>query len=515
MALTVQKQPEGSVLSGNPVEYIISSDTVVQSNHKIHIRVTRDLGIGFGNVVIGTEELPVIENSVTFDISDYLKSEQKIDLNIFQLFEKKIQQTQLSSKYYFRIWETYNNDGIEHNAINGNTYYAFNGGFSTIFLSNYNAEGKTFYFNFIIDEKKILSWSPNKKLTWNQHEVMFFYGIINGNGFPRYTLYFSDDTSQVVDMPQSLVKINEYHFVNTSYLANEFSNYETPSKLITHYDIIILSATFVEVTETRTYYLDRNYYNQGRQFIFKNSLAGYDIIHLKGLSENTDEIQRTVGFFQTKNDISFTEFTETFEAASGFLVNSYKSVEDAQRYIIELFNSHEIYEIVGKEIIPVIQNDKKVLIKRDREFLYSFEFEYEYAYSDRFFAPFDTEQYLDPRIFYSNGIVTPEPAEPGLLATLDFDVIINEDATIDFEINWGADVGITNLNGEVLLDGVTKPLQTTIVIPGNVDGPRQIIITDSKGGRYIIDYTVGNLEMLFETGEGTLFEDDEQILFES
>ena len=52
-------------------------------------------------------------------------------------------------------------------------------------------------------------------------------------------------------------------------------------------------------------------------------------------------------------------------------------------------------------------------------------------------------------------------------------------------------------------------------MPGNVYGNRTAIITDTLGGRYPIDYFVGDLTMLFEDGEPMLFEDGEQMLFEN
>ena len=197
------------------------------------------------------------------------------------------------------------------------------------------------------------------------------------------------------------------------------------------------------------------------------------------------------------------------------MVNNYKSVKEAQQYITELFNSREIYEIVGREIIPVIPTSRKADIKTDNEFLYSFEFAYEYAYPDQYFAPIDREQYLSPRIFYRNGAITPDPVNAGFTATLDFDAMINADNTISFEINWGADVGTTYITDEVFVKDVWKSLQTQISVPGNVYGNRTAIITDTLGGRYPIDYFVGDLTMLFEDGEPMLFEDGEQMLFEN
>jgi hypothetical protein len=57
----------------------------------------------------------------------------------------------------------------------------------------------------------------------------------------------------------------------------------------------------------------------------------------------------------------------------------------------------------------------------------------------------------------------------------------------------GADVGTTYITNEVFVKDVWKSLQTQISIPGNVSGSRTAIITDSLGGRYQVDYEVGDL----------------------
>lgn len=512
MALTIQKQPDQIILSGNPVEFIISSNTVVQSNHKIHIRIYSSINLT-GPVAeqIGEESLPVINNSASFDISDYLKADTPLNLTIFDLFSTFINRFRSVVRFYVRIYETYNSDGINHNPLADISIFAINGGFSKIFLNNYNAAGKTFLNDFITTDKKFLTWSPDKKLTWNQHDFLWFIVLSQVHGYSKITLTFDDTTTQEIISDDHLIYANCLSYLNTSFLSNQLDSYETESKKITSYTVQVFNGSDVALTEAKTYYIDRSTYNNFRQFIFRNSLGGYDIIALKGISENTNEIQRTIGYFETKDSISHSEFAETYKAASGFVVNHYNDLASAQRYIIELFNSKEIYEIVGREIVPIIQQANKIKLKKDDEFLYSFVFEYNYAYTDEFFAPFDTEQYLNPRIFYSNGII--DDVNPGQTATVDFDVWVNDDITIDFTLDWGDDVGITYLSGVVMVDGVLQSLSDSINIPGNVEGIRTLTISDSIGGKYYIEYEVADFSMLFNDDSEMLFNDDEEMNF--
>lgn len=484
MSLTIHKQPTDIVLTGNPVAVNVSSNTVTQSDHKIHVRII------FSAEVLAEDSLPVVNNFANFDISDYLKSLKSLPLTVFGLFAKTIQNVAfMLAIFQIDVFETYNGDGLEHNKISIPPFSVMQGGFSTIFLNNYQASNRNFYNNYLTEDKKFLTWQPEKKLTWNQHDFLFFIPIFVGkqNIYGRFTLYYSDATTSIIDTEDLLAGGKSPYYLNTSILAHGLLSGETPTKKLVKYEVVINDAADDPLTEIRTYYVDKTYYNQQRMFIYKNSFGVYDQIMLKGMSESVDEIQRTVGFFQDQDFISDSEFTESYNANSGFLTTQYKNARTAKKYVAELVNSREIFEILGAELIPVIPTSKKVNIIKDDEFLYSFPFEYKYAYSDEFFAPFDDKQYFNPIMTYRNGAVS--NAIQGQTAVLDFEAMLNADANVDFEINWGPDVGITNLNTN-MVDGVWQALQTSILIPDNASLNQQIEITDSIGGRFLLDYTI-------------------------
>ncbi|NHZ86028.1 MAG: hypothetical protein GWP19_09120, partial [Planctomycetia bacterium] len=483
MSLTIHKNPLGITLSGNPAHVDVSSNTIIISNHKIHCRIKQS------GIIVGEDALPVINNAVSFDISDLLKKKKILDINIFDLFDKTIKKIDgLFEKFNLDIFETYNGDGIEHNTIYLGSFKVLQAGFSTIFLKNYDAANKSFYNNFLLEDKKFLTWASKKTLTWNQHDLLFFISTKPStiNYHARFTLYFDDASTTNVDTEKILLLFPTITYFSTSLLTHSLLSYETDNKLV-KYDVVMNDDNEIAQSEVKTYYVDRTFYNQQRQFIFKNSIGGYDVIMLKGITDSTDEIQRTVGFFQTEDIITHSDFKESYSANSGFLITQYKDPKSAKKYIIELINSREIYEILGQEFIPVIPSDKKISITRDDEFLYSFNFNYKYAYADEFYSTFDETQYFNPIIMYRNGIVT--NAIQGQIAVLDFEAMINADINVDFEINWGPDVGITTIN-TALVDGVWKPLQTSIEIPANATLDQQIEITDNIGGRYLIDYTI-------------------------
>lgn len=513
MTLSLYKQPTTVVLSGNPVVFSLGSNTVTLTNHKIHIEIYRLID-NWSSVLVGEESLPVISGSTClFDLSDYLKYETLLNITVLDLFDIIPQSLNSNKRYIFKIFESYNNDGIKHNYFTTSQIWAVNGGFSKLFLKNYLAIYKDFFTDFISTDKKFLSWAPDKNICWNQHDILFFMGLETVKYYYKITLTFSDNSTQVIDSAESYCAINQLSWLNSSYLSNSLDAYETEDKIIKSYTIQVFNASDVAVTEIKTYYLDRNTYNFSRQFIFRNSFGAYDIIMLKGISEQSNEIQRTVGYFQTKDATSFSEYSQNYKAASGFLVTNYTDLSAAQQYITELFNSKEIYEIVGSEIVPVIQSNNKIKINQDNEFLFSFNFEYAYAQSDSYFSPLDREQYLNPRIFYRNGDI--DDVAPTQTATVDFDIWINENATVTFTLDWGAAIGTTYITSEVLTADVVKSLTSSITIPGNITGEQLLTITDSLGGKYYIPYLVNDTVMLFNDGVEMQFNDGEQMLYNS
>jgi len=514
MSLTIQKYPDVVVLAGNPVEFTISSDTVVSNNHKIHCRITQNLGSGWKD--LGVESLPVLNNTVSFDFADYMKRRIKTDFNIFDFFSKAIRYSDNRDLYYFYFYETYDGDGINHNQVTWGSLMAIQGGFPKLFLANYLASQKTFLQDFINTDKKFLTWAPQKKLIRRQHDLLYFLAPVSGaavNVRAKYVIQFSDTTTSTVYSEYMSLQYGKVHYLSPSILANEFDLLETSSKKISYYDVSVVDSGGTAYTETRRYYVDNNSYNNYRQFVFRNSIGGYDMIILKGVSENTNHVERTVGYFSTQDETTYTEMKEGFDVASGFLVTQYKTVAEAQRYISELYLSKEIYELVGRELVLISPTLKKLVVNKDKEFLYSFKFEYEYAHADNYFAPFDSEQYLNPRLFYSNGAITPQPASAGGTATLNFDVVINEDALIDFMIDWGNDIGITYLNDESFTKDVSRSLESEITIPAGISGTRSCVITDSKGGKYTVTYQIGTNYILYNNGDSMLYNDGNKVTF--
>lgn len=95
-----------------------------------------------------------------------------------------------------------------------------------------------------------------------------------------------------------------------------------------------------------------------------------------------------------------------------------------------------------------------------------------------------------PLVEYRNGVIS--NAFFGQTAIFDFEAKINSDTQVTFTINWGAEIGITEINS-IMVDGVWKALQTSIIIPIGIDPNQTIIVTDNFGDSFEVEYVVGEL----------------------
>ncbi len=92
-----------------------------------------------------------------------------------------------------------------------------------------------------------------------------------------------------------------------------------------------------------------------------------------------------------------------------------------------------------------------------------------------------------PIVEYRNGIVT--NSFFGNVAVFDFEAKINSNTQVTFTVNWGAEIGTTVINS-IMVDGVWKALQTSILIPLGVNPNQTIIVTDNFGDSFEVEYVI-------------------------
>ena len=170
-----------------------------------------------------------------------------------------------------------------------------------------------------------------------------------------------------------------YSLLNLSSWAN--TNH--PGKTIYSYAVTAMSGSTVR-SETRTYIVDRDQRIGQRQFLFSNSVGGYDSLMATGRNELTSNYSYDTVRQQSPGIQALAEKKQlnVDELNIHTCRTGYFNAEMAE-YMAEFFLSEERYEISGSTLIPIILENSKVLRKRDSENEFYAEFDYQYALNQK------------------------------------------------------------------------------------------------------------------------------------
>jgi len=343
--------------------------------------------------LLGTDILqfvPVLKSTelynaiLQFDISVYLQDKQKASFSENYFTELGIIQANLTNKTYCKIHHTLYDSETgnfeEFDSVTTDIITAVQGGFSKLFQISY-ADTVLNFFN------RFLTWQPEKKILTTENDLLFFlYKETSQNCKIKFNLYFNDDSTQTVYSEVFTLTQYEAYKINSSFLQNNFSTYETLTKKVISYDCSIVTSAGVELISKRTYSINRDYYFNINQLFYKNSLGAFDLIYFKGVSEIENEFETQKGSF---NDIAKTflsKYSENKIVNSGWFSFSFLLPKKAKTYIIELVKSLEIYELLSNRIIPIIIFTNKFTINESDKFLYSIELEYKYASDEVYYS---------------------------------------------------------------------------------------------------------------------------------
>jgi len=383
MSVTVSKFPEIVVLTGNPVLIELESHVLARKSfHKLHLRILDE-----DDNIIGEDALSPVDLKAEFDVSDYLKIDYDADFNMFDFYLYFFRNANLTKKFKFEYYETW--QGIDsENIKTGTTEYitAVQGGFSFIVNEYYKKHDKSFFADIINPDNRFLTWQNDKIIDKQDANILYFLAKESGEVYPSFTVYYSDDTTSVENQTVfSVEQYNVYEF-NTSFYANDFESLEI-GKTIVKYEVEIKRSSDDEVlVPAHTYYINTDYFNQTREFIFRNSFVCFDSICLRGISETDNKIDRTTGYFSDKKKIVNSQYIEEIEVNSGWFTYIFDKPILYKEYIIELFNSTEVYELKYPYIIDINIVSKNFTVSKDNKYIHSVEIKYELSGINKFYS---------------------------------------------------------------------------------------------------------------------------------
>ena len=144
------------------------------------------------------------------------------------------------------------------------------------------------------------------------------------------------------------------------------------------------------ISETRRYYLDLKEYQNTREFIFLNSLGGYDTLRTTGEGEYEAAQERTTVTcsYPKEFDASFKQKRNVFTTGIEKLkVNSGWITQEQCEWLQDFLLSEEVYEIKNGKLFPVTITSTSGPKKADKQTpAYFVEFEYEYSNHSSTFA---------------------------------------------------------------------------------------------------------------------------------
>jgi hypothetical protein len=247
------------------------------------------------------------------------------------------------------------------------------------------------FLEWISTAKAFLTFAPNTQRTAVEQVQKLYLPVWwetqSGEKLNlKVDVAFTDGTTGTFTTVQETAELQRYTIIEFGVgytllnLAN-WANTNHPGKTIYSYSVSAMAGSTTR-SETRTYIVERNPRIGERQFIFANSVGGYDTLLAVGRSETNSEYMYDVVSQQSPGVQALSEKKQLFVNDTDVHTcrTGYFDAQTAE-YLAEFFLSTERYEISGSNLIPLVLRNAKVLRKRDSENEYFAEFDYEHAFN--------------------------------------------------------------------------------------------------------------------------------------
>jgi hypothetical protein len=198
-----------------------------------------------------------------------------------------------------------------------------------------------------------LTWYPEqaKKVLPDQPEVIYFIA----RGAKTYNLSisiaYSDGTTLVHD-PGIAIATAMYQVASIPVGYNKLGiGAVDPNKTVVSYTISFDGNTF-----PRTYVVDFKSYRDVKYIIFRNTLGGYDVLACTGEADETTEIERDISerVYDMANPIRLNKTVYRIQNTAITKVNTGWLQPNEKEWLNDLFESEEVYELVGAYKQPIM-----------------------------------------------------------------------------------------------------------------------------------------------------------------
>lgn len=373
MALSITKEPD-KVLAFKEAVFEIKTDSITGTFYRICFEVLKR-NSNLELILIGSDAVePDSSGVASFSIAPFLKT-----LFLSQLYKHDFDgifyYTQISEGFYYRFFYKYF-DGVSIVKSEVDTLYSktiLNTELTDIQYKLYKKNNFSLYKD-IIDRKFFLTLQPRQKLiSVNQPERLFFIHASNHDS--EELLYLK--ARIIYTNRQSLIstgsfdnRVTDVLEIKTDYFSLNLNTFDSDSDPIIEYSVWLEDSLNSVISEEFTYIIDRRVFNNERFIIFRNRLGGYDCVRCFGNKSIDFEFEHTIANSVLHYQKTSTDATEIHKLNTGYI-----SV-DANKYIQEIFESQEVYEIDNDTFYFIILKNDKTEAFADDKFIYNQTFEY-------------------------------------------------------------------------------------------------------------------------------------------
>jgi hypothetical protein len=349
------------------------------------------------NDVKEAEEIKPVDSTgrATFDLSDYLMSLIDADAR-FTWPEVSGTNTYQRSDYLlaYRVSLAEKYSGTVRKMTFGEEVHAIGGGLSRETLMRLNEDSEEF-FGVAANKQKFLTWSPPlREIGTGIFQKLFFAFQDPTDDYTQWrpvcTVLFENGSVQTI-YPAALASITPWSVVEIivgyDHLGLGLLN---PTSAVVRWHISLQNELYETISEVKAFQLDSDFYENERQFLFRNSFSAYDIVRFTGQMEMTAEFERQVGNRVITDEVTginapgrmfLNTETQNMKTSSGWIPLAEK------KHLRDMLLSREVYEIIDGKLYPiVIKTSKAQQMLSDAVTLHSLEIEYERAYNDTFWS---------------------------------------------------------------------------------------------------------------------------------
>ena len=293
-------------------------------------------------------------------------------------------------KYMVRVYDSYWNDIANKwtnlSSKSSEDYWALKGMLGNYKLALMNEENTGWWAKHV-EGMRFLNFYPEEKIVDERMPEKLYY-IVSDSAVTgvklKVKLYYQDGWSKIVTLTKDLTvaKYDVLELMVGMWMLKVDSI--EPGRTLMYYQVWLADQEGGQISEVRSYRIDRKEYAHARYFLFKNSLGNFEVLRTTGEQEKNAEIERTMvqvvlpdGFKLTDKELKQVDAigTEVYSLNSGWVS---KAVID---YLQDFSQSPEVYQIINNRLYPITLISTKHFMWKDNEYLYSLDFEFVRGYA--------------------------------------------------------------------------------------------------------------------------------------